>query len=373
MQAITELTGHLISGLGQTALVVIMFSAVFRLTRKRRHSQLFLGLLFGIGAVASMVNPMEFVPGITIDTRSVMLALAAPFGGAVAAVVSMAMAGLVRVYIGGIGMPAGLLGIAIAGSVGLIHHSVFNGRTDTRALAVLGVMAAAGLLSLVVLPRELAISILVDTGPWLVVTNFIGIVAIGRVLSYEMRFQLNYATMKTEVDRDPLTGLYNRRAVAGIAERTKIGTGEGAERFAVVLLDIDYFKSVNDTYGHDAGDFVLEQVARIVSSSVRRTDYAIRYGGEEILLVLRGAGMNNAYGLAETIRTSVKTSEFTFDDHVIRVTVSAGIGETEGDEKTLAPAIRRADEALYAAKGNGRDRTERSGRLFGAAEDSSAD
>ena len=360
MQTITGLTSHLLSGLGQAALVVILFSAVFRLTHRGSQSQFWLGLLFGLGAAASMAHPIVFAPGIAVDPRSVMLSLAGPFGGPVSAVIAMAIAGLMRVHMGGIGMPAGLLGIAIAGCVGLIHRSVFQGRTDNRALVMLGLMSTSFLLSVIALPRDLAISVLVKTGPWLVLTDFIGIFAIGTLLSYEKRFQDRYAAMKTEVDHDPLTGLYNRRALGAIERRV---AGERDRHIAIVLLDIDHFKSVNDTYGHDAGDFVIAQVSKIISSCTRRSDYAIRYGGEEILLVLQGAGMTGAYGLAEAIRTSIKASEFSVEDRAISVTISAGVSVFEEQEKTLAGAIKRADQALYTAKRNGRDRTERSDRL----------
>ncbi|WP_045683393.1 GGDEF domain-containing protein [Martelella endophytica] len=358
MERTVEFAAHLVAGLGQAALVVILFSIVSRLTRQRGHSQLWFGLLFGAAAIASMAHPIRFAPGIMLDPRAVMLALAGPFGGPGAAVISMAMASAMRIFMGGQGVLPGVAGILIAGGVGIAHRHFLEQRTDLKALLILGAASALYLASLLLLPADVALAVFTHTAPWLVLTNFIGIVVIGTLLAHELRFEQKFVTMQSQVMLDALTGLANRRALIDIEERLLKGMSERAEGYAIVLFDIDHFKSVNDRWGHVAGDAVLRGVAEQISSCIRSGDVAVRYGGEELLLLLQGASAEGALGLAETIRERLEHTRFRHDGQSIRITVSAGVSTGKPNDLSLSSAIRRADEALYRAKSKGRNCTE---------------
>lgn len=154
---------------------------------------------------------------------------------------------------------------------------------------------------------------------------------------------------------DSLTGLYNRRKLdeflAGqIARFERHGRG-----FAVLMLDIDHFKPLNDKYGHQVGDEVLAQVAKILAQSIRTVDFAARYGGEEFVVVLAETELQAALDTAERIRMTVAEAAYGQAERRIAVTVSVGVAEYRKDE-TADGVIARADGALYRAKGAGRNR-----------------
>jgi len=147
---------------------------------------------------------------------------------------------------------------------------------------------------------------------------------------------------------DPLTGLGNRRAL-----EARIPVGE----YALISLDLDHFKSVNDTFGHAAGDEILRRVADVFKNSVRAGDAVYRLGGEEFLICLPEAGEESALAIAERIRATVKGLDLTGYAPGGGITVSAGIATTSGGEAgDFAQMLARADGALYDSKAGGRDR-----------------
>jgi diguanylate cyclase (GGDEF)-like protein len=163
------------------------------------------------------------------------------------------------------------------------------------------------------------------------------------------------AELAEEAVRDPLTGLHNRRhldqVLAGGLDTTGID-----ERLAVVTLDIDHFKAVNDRFGHAAGDVVLTAVARLLQASVRDGDTAVRLGGEEFLVLLPGADREQAVLRAEEMRRGVAAVVHAFGGERIQVTVSAGVAVRPGDGVSAGTLLEAADRALYIAKATGRDR-----------------
>lgn len=154
--------------------------------------------------------------------------------------------------------------------------------------------------------------------------------------------------------RDTLTGLPNRRMGANALERAFSAAVDGLSTFSVLLLDIDKFKSVNDTYGHDVGDEVIKSMAGVLSNAVRGADVACRWGGEEFLCVLAGADSAHAEVVAERIRLAVAASII---PPVGSVTVSIGVSEFQVGA-TAEGIVKNADTALYSAKHGGRNRVE---------------
>jgi len=158
--------------------------------------------------------------------------------------------------------------------------------------------------------------------------------------------------------RDPLTGLWNRGAVVALLERELPRAAREGRPLAVVLADVDHFKAVNDTHGHQAGDAVLREVARRLAGAVRPYDAAGRYGGEEFLAVLPGCGPEEAAALGERLRKAVSAGPVSAGAASVRVTASLGVAVWDGDVGTPGALLRAADEALYRAKRGGRDRVE---------------
>ncbi len=158
---------------------------------------------------------------------------------------------------------------------------------------------------------------------------------------------------------DPLTGLPNRRAIEEWATRQLSGAARYGFSFLVVLADLDHFKAVNDTHGHDAGDTVLKKFAEILKTNSRQSDICGRIGGEEFLFVLTHTTQENAVMVVERMRAELEAAEFDFDGSSLTVTASFGLAGFEG---TQAPDFNRlvsqADAALYAAKRTGRNRIE---------------
>lgn len=158
---------------------------------------------------------------------------------------------------------------------------------------------------------------------------------------------------------DPLTGLLNRRALVQSAHRDLAHAVRMHEPYAVMMLDLDHFKAVNDHHGHQAGDCVLRHMAELLSARLRRQDMAGRYGGEEFLVLLPGTALHDAVVLAETLRASLEQSPCRHEGRPIAVTVSIGVsGGRPQQVEDWDLLIRRADQALYAAKAAGRNRVE---------------
>jgi len=155
---------------------------------------------------------------------------------------------------------------------------------------------------------------------------------------------------------DSLTGLYNRKKLDDILADQLARFKRNQRSFAVLLLDIDHFKRLNDTYGHLAGDQVLESVARTFSSSIRNIDFAARYGGEEFVIVLPETALSAAREMAERIREQVRSASYQFNDQSIAVTLSIGVANSRSEDETAEAVLARADRMLYEAKHAGRNR-----------------
>ena len=165
------------------------------------------------------------------------------------------------------------------------------------------------------------------------------------------------AIIKEMSIRDELTGVYTRRHLMELLEHEYHRISRGGARFSVAMLDIDYFKSVNDTYGHLTGDEVLRTVSDVIANSLRSADFCGRYGGEEFLLVMTQTNINGALLCAERIRSTIEQSRFPNMGADFRVTVSLGVTEFGGKED-IPTMIERADKALYRAKETGRNRVD---------------
>ena len=159
--------------------------------------------------------------------------------------------------------------------------------------------------------------------------------------------------------KDPLTGLFNRRFLENILKNLIANAQRNNSILAFLMIDMDYFKKVNDTYGHKAGDIVLQTTARVIKNSIRESDLAIRYGGEEFLIILQNLqNEEDAIKVAEKIRQNIENTEFDIETAVIKKTVSIGVSIFDKDCSQGWECIKYADLALYEAKREGRNRVE---------------
>jgi diguanylate cyclase (GGDEF)-like protein/PAS domain S-box-containing protein len=158
-------------------------------------------------------------------------------------------------------------------------------------------------------------------------------------------------------DHDALTGLFNRRAILAHLEAVLHDRRQASQTLCLLMCDVDHFKSINDRYGHGAGDEVLRRVAGMLCENLRDGDRVGRIGGEEFLIVLATADLDDARMVAERLRQQVSRMEVQCaDGSRLSVTISIGLAQTRQQEEAWADVIARADQGLYAAKRAGRDR-----------------
>jgi diguanylate cyclase (GGDEF)-like protein len=163
-------------------------------------------------------------------------------------------------------------------------------------------------------------------------------------------------TLRKESILDPLTGLYNRRYMETSLKREARRAQRHNMPLGCMMLDVDYFKILNDTYGHEAGDIVLQELGALLRRHIRGEDIACRYGGEEFLLILPEASLQDTRQRAEELRIIVKELQVRYHGKILTITVSVGVAALPNHGFNAKDVINAADKALYQAKAEGRDR-----------------
>lgn len=159
----------------------------------------------------------------------------------------------------------------------------------------------------------------------------------------------------TLATRDPLTQLWNHGAIMDMLKKELNRSGRRNESVAMLMMDIDHFKSINDTYGHKGGDDALVEVARRLNAELRDYDTVGRYGGEEFAVILPFPASENAAIVAERLRRSIADTPFIIEGHSVPITISIGVAATGADVFESDRLLRAADQALYHAKEAGRN------------------
>jgi diguanylate cyclase (GGDEF)-like protein len=165
--------------------------------------------------------------------------------------------------------------------------------------------------------------------------------------------------LRDQATRDSLTRLWNRSSILNELARELARSEREARPLGVVIVDLDHFKHINDTYGHLAGDAVLREAARRMQNSIRQYDSIGRYGGEEFLILFPGCSEVDCFAQADRLRKQLGHAEMSVNDSSLRVTASFGVTiAMPGENCSQEALIRKADEALYVAKKSGRNRVE---------------
>lgn len=174
-----------------------------------------------------------------------------------------------------------------------------------------------------------------------------------------LRYKQQQNKLKEMASRDGLTGAYNHALLIELFQKELAKQKRSGGNIAFIMLDIDYFKKVNDTYGHMAGDVVLKELTQIITHNVRNSDIIGRYGGEEFGIVLTDIQLDTVDQLCERIRQSIESNVFAIGTESLNITVSMGVYfKTAGDNISMGEMIKKADEALYKAKHTGRNKVE---------------
>ncbi|MBU1194884.1 MAG: sensor domain-containing diguanylate cyclase [Proteobacteria bacterium] len=199
--------------------------------------------------------------------------------------------------------------------------------------------------------RPILKALMVNLGICALITAVVLTLTFMTISSYQKRLE-QMATI------DKLTGIYNRQAFDIIIRQALKDIKRQKHEMSVILFDIDHFKKVNDTYGHLAGDAVLQHVIDLSKKFIRDSDILCRWGGEEFLVLLDSCSIDNAYRISETLREAIENTPATYEGKSIRVTISNGVVQyhfPENEDSLLS----RADQCLYQAKQNGRNRSEK--------------
>lgn len=339
------------------ALLAIAYGTLHRWFAQKDLADLVLGLLFGLGAVFAMSDPVRLYPGVIVDLRSVPVALAAVYLRPKGAVAALAIAVAMRLHLGGIGMVSGVVGLFLT-----FGTTLFLGRMTARDggrrfvhLIALALACSASLGGLLFLPREIAMSYLIQISPVLTLCNAAGFFVLAKIIEREQWLLRREFELLDASVTDPLTRLLNRRGFEAAYARAVQDrrTGNGA---ALLLLDMDHFKALNDTHGHDIGDRVLCEVAQRIRAAVRPRDLVGRIGGEE--MVVQMTGLSRAQAQEAALHICRDIARHPVDSPTgdpVRVTASIGV-HWSAKLPDLAEALSSADKALYAAKRAGRDR-----------------
>jgi diguanylate cyclase (GGDEF)-like protein/PAS domain S-box-containing protein len=187
-----------------------------------------------------------------------------------------------------------------------------------------------------------------------VVGAIVAVVDVTYRVEYENQLKALNQKLQSLAVTDGLTGLHNHRAFQDYLEEQFQVAMRNKQPLALILMDVDHFKQYNDTYGHQAGDEVLRQVAQILQTNVREGDFVARYGGEEFVVVLPRTDLESAVAVAERLRRAIESAEWSLRP----VTGSFGVASIRPDMETRQELIEAADQALYQAKKNGRNRVE---------------
>lgn len=164
--------------------------------------------------------------------------------------------------------------------------------------------------------------------------------------------------LRAQASTDPLTSVANRRTFDASGRRELERARRYNKPFVTILIDIDHFKKVNDTYGHDIGDLVLKEIAKVCAAQLRGTDIFARYGGEEFVALLPETDLKSGIILAERLRQGIALQPIFTPKGPLVVTASLGLATYSAQDKTLDDVVKRADDMLYVAKRNGRNRVE---------------
>lgn len=309
-----------------------------------------LGTVFGIAAMLSMADPIHMTDGVIIDLRTLFVGTAAAFfgwrGGTMSALIAVAM----RSSIGGAGAAMGLTGILIALAMGLLWAYYVRPRIKNPILSypILATMISTHLLSGLLLPADLVARFFTHLAPILFIGNIVGSNVIGLLIRREMALVGETKRLSVAAMTDPLTKIFNRRSAIEAYEQM-LNKPRPKPGIAMCCIDLDKFKKINDTYGHLAGDQVLQEVVERLSTCLRPADIFCRMGGDEFVIVLVNVSSDEAHSISKRCSSVISRVPIACDE--TSITASISVGSVWSPVPLHFEEFRSmADEALYNAK-----------------------
>jgi diguanylate cyclase len=314
-----------------------------------------LGIIGGISCITLMYYGFNINPGILLDFRNIPEIIVAIIGGSIAVIITAILSITFRLFYFGVSTYSIItsIGIAIVG-LGCAFISRLKVSINRKCVSM-------GIFSLII--RTIVFSLLINDIRLLtevLVFLWICTVVIGIAVYYLIQYLVTahnlILKLKESSTKDFLTGLNNTRSFDASFNNSIKNSLEKGEQLSFLMLDIDFFKKVNDTYGHSVGDFILKEFSKIIVSSCRTFDVVSRIGGEEFSVLLPDCPLSKTLQVAERIRRNVENHNFILENHkIIHITVSIGVAIYPDTIKIVDKLPQKADEGLYKAKQSGRN------------------
>ena len=327
-----------------------------RIFNKSFRNSLINGLLSGLLGGVLMIYGAEIAPGIMIDFRFIPIILMGLYVSLTAAVETAVIIGVLRIAQTGLNrvtFTAFFVAMIIGVGSGLIGKTKFEVSIKWLASVVLVCVAAGIGIFSVTAQLENRFDILnVYVSTMVIVSTLMFFIT-----EYVVAFNRKFEKIKDEAEKDFLTGLNNPRQFYKSLNRYFEVEDIDQKHVSLLYIDVDHFKKINDTFGHDCGDLVLKDLGEIFRQTARNHDIISRKGGEEFAILLVDCNEHQAVNAAERIRKAVETHDFKLSSHqTAKVTISIGISSIPEKTTTVNEMIEQADKALYCAKNSGRNR-----------------
>ena len=348
----------LMRNVGLLALVALLYGvSIARLPKAAWPAAL--GLLCGFGAAVAILDPTRLA-GYPADMRTPLIMMASFLGGPVSALISATIGVLVVISQGGANIfvfSTILVMSAVGGLVG--HVLVIRNNGKIEAKHVLLVILFSPIVSLAVLTLPTSQAIVDAIRQHFLPANgmrILGLLLLGLMLLHET-WRVDAANrVRTLAYTDDLSGLNNRRAFYACLDRAWERWQTEEKPFCIVMIDIDFFKRINDAHGHPIGDEVIRRLGTIMTSEMRQSDVAARLGGEEFAVLLREARGPFGVTFAERLRRRIEAEKVCAADSKLQFTVSVGVSRDIARCSSRQQMLSSADSALYVAKQGGRNR-----------------
>ncbi len=352
-----EVFSAIAKALAMLAVLPLAIGIVERKVTSQMQRALIVATLFSGTALVTMATPVVLMPGLVVDGRSTIVGMGAALGGPVSAVIVPLVAGSYRYfYIGGIGALPGTIDILLSGLFGFLWGRFLiknHGLTISKLffgglLMSLPIVIAIGMLPSG--PREM----LAQAAPMLIAADIIGALVVGLLFEQERQLIEHGKKLVYEAHHDSLTGVANRHLM--LMRFKELVTVSSGRICSVALFDIDYFKQVNDRYGHATGDDVLRRFSEILKHNARDVDVVVRMGGEEFMILMPENDTVAASQTATRVLAELRNCVFRECGEDFRLTVSAGVFSFIIGDVEFRKIYEVADQRLYRAKQEGRDR-----------------
>jgi diguanylate cyclase len=346
------------------AVVLIAFVALgshFLRDRKFERSspmkyRLLFGLMTGLLACLLMTFSVEVVPGVLVDFRNIPIVMAAIIGGLPASFLTGIIIGIYRI------LSFGVTNVTVVASIAALAMGICVPLLEGKVKSLLSKWLFSTLLSVVI--GSIGFLILVKDHILLLQllsAYWIGSFMIALLLGYYTSILANsnrlFRKYKAESSLDFLTGLYNVRQFDRIYNDITERIVEKEEQLSLLFIDIDFFKKINDTYGHAEGDLVLKELGKVLLNTCRDFDIVSRNGGEEFSVILLDCPPEKAIRIAERVRSTIEAHPFPLSNgETVNITVSVGISSYDKDSIDFNELLKQADRSLYRAKQTGRNK-----------------